>query len=85
MDTRADRRRIATAYCKLMGVTIEVFTMGGLGSESRYYPVVFNLKSNFERMTLQSASSNYKALRYAVLFTIRYINDKVLNKTNKGE
>lgn len=85
MDTRADRRRIATAYCKLMGVTIQVFTMGGLGSEIRYYPVVINLQSNFEHMTLPNATTKYKAIRYVVLWLIRHINDTVLNKTTTGE
>lgn len=85
MDTRADRRRIATAYCKLMGVTIEVHHMGGLGTPIRYYPIVINLQSNFELMTLPLASTNYKAIRFAVFWLIRHINDTVLNKTTTGE
>lgn len=85
MDTRADRRRIATAYCKLMGVTIDVFTMGGLGSPIKYYPVVLNLHSNFYQMSLPITNTRYKAIRFAVLWLIRHINDTVLNKTTTGE
>lgn len=85
MDTRADRRRIATAYCKLMGITVAVYTSGGLGSPITHHPMVLNLSSHFPKLALPKASTKYGALRYAVLWLISHINDEVLNKTTTGE
>jgi hypothetical protein len=65
-----------------MGITIGVYTSGGLGSLNFYHAYVSGLNSQISKTILPKATTKYGALRYAVLFLIRQINDTVLNKTN---